>query len=1050
MRKFFIFYICFCLLFSNSVFSVEEMSVDTSTQKCSGQACLSTKALATVELSTTQSDAKDKNLTKKLSNVEIPKTSKNETEQTTIKSENASEIEEKSNEKEVSVPKKENSDPATLPPVTDDIKAIENEKINDVPSEKVQPRVDPRLNLDKKSAIKNTEVENVYETENVQTVTGTRPVTTKNVKEKDIQKLSSFVDIRINEIFANPDGSDGGKEYVELFNTGDENIKLTNLYLCDKSAYAHFKNNEKHKCLSLDNVTIASQNFAIFYNKKDFTFILNNSNEDIILVTTHKDVIAKYSYKTTTDGLSWNYDADTWYEEMPTPNAPNNENPFTKTYPEIYINEILPNPISDESADEFIELYNPTDEDVNLKNWILKDSSKTGKYIFDDKIIKSKNYLTIYRADFKFALNNSGDETVSLIAPNTKIISSISYSNAKEGLSYNYDTTWYWEQPTPNAQNNENPLTKEYPKLVINELLPNPTDNEEQNEFIELYNPTDDVVELKNWILKDTSKTGKFVFTTEQIAPKSYLVIYRKDFKFALNNSGNETISLITPNAKIISSVSYNETRENMSLNRATTWYFAQMTPGTKNEPNPKNKSYPPLQLSEVLPNPIDDESTNEFIELYNPNETSVNLKYWTLKDASKTGIHTFSKDIFIAPKNYFVIYRKDFKFALNNSGETVFLIAPNEKITSEVSYKSAKENVSYNFAKDTNEWRWSKHLTPGRNNIFNNLPVITKFDTDKKVYKNVYADFSAKAKDVDGEKLKVRWDFGDGHKSYIWKTRHKYEKTGTYNVSLRIQDGSEEIVKNFIIKVKKYPKYDIEITKISPNPAGKDTGVEYIVLKNNSHKKINLQNWSIATGTSKKKLVNHPITKKLIIKSGQTKIITKKYCALTLPNKTGVIEVRRPNSSVSDKLKYGDKDISIPDNATYEKIDGTWQWIVPKDLEELKQTQEIINQALANEQILAQQKLESLVAYNAIYNSNDEANNKTSSNKTTLLDNIANYINALLNKLILALHTTQGLSTKKSNSQFPVYLPKYQNINPCDKPTIFKSKKLHFCQDKL
>jgi hypothetical protein len=131
--------------------------------------------------------------------------------------------------------------------------------------------------------------------------------------------------------------------------------------------------------------------------------------------------------------------------------------------------------------------------------------------------------------------------------------------------------------------------------------------------------------------------------------------------------------------------------------------------------------------------------------------------------------------DTKIKAESYFTIYRKDFKFALNNTAETLSLITPNEKVVNQVSFTtSAKENVSYNFEQTSGKWKWSKHLTPNSQNIFNNLPKIIKFKVAKKIYKNVYAEFKVKAIDIDNEKLRVRWDFGDGHKSYLWKTRQQ------------------------------------------------------------------------------------------------------------------------------------------------------------------------------------------------------------------------------------------------------------------------------------
>jgi len=843
-------------------------------------------------------------------------------------------------------------------------------------------------------------------------------------------------DIRINEALPNPNGTDSGNEFIELYNYSDDDILLEDWQLYDKTGI-----DKSSKRYIFDNVKIKSGDYLVLYNKKDFKFALNNTNEELYLATPDNIIIFQHTYQTSTSGLSWNYDKNTWYTENPTPKSKNMPNPLTKEYLYIFINELFPNPLGDESEDEFIELYNPNAEDVNLNHWTLRDANKSGKYMFESTAIKANSYLTVYRTDFKFALNNT-TETLSLIAPNSKIFSTVSYTSTQEDLSYNKDTDWYWEDPSPNTKNTPNPLTKKYPPLLINELLPNPSDDESTSEFIEIYNPTNEIVKLKNWHIRDASKSGIYTFNAQEIDPKKYFVIYRKDFKFALNNT-TETLSLIAPNSKIMSSVAYSETREEVSLNYDNdSWYFANPTPSTINEENPKTKQYLSLRLTELLPNPSDDENTSEFIEIYNPNKTAVNLKYWTLQDSSKTGSFTFSKNTIMQPHSYFVIYRKDFKFALNNSNETISIIAPSEKITDTATYtSSAKEDISYNFTNTTHTWRWSAHTTPGRQNIFNNLPTITKFDIDKKMYKNVYANFHIKASDSDGDTLKVRWDFGDGHKSYMWQTRHKYEKTGIYHGNVRIQDESEEIIANFTAVVKKYPKYDVVITKIVPNPAGKDSGIEYIEIKNKSNQKINLRNWSIATGSTKKTLTNHPINQKLIIRPNNAKIITKKYAAISLPNKTGIIEIRRPNGKVSDIRKYGDKSISIPDNAFYEEIDGIWQWFIPHDLEKIAQTNAIIMYALQNEKILSQQKLEQLIAFDAVYNTDHTDMITALKHETSFFTIIIENINNLIYKTIVYTYKiADTLKTKNTTSRISQIHHISYTKNPCDKPFIFRN----------
>jgi hypothetical protein len=716
--------------------------------------------------------------------------------------------------------------------------------------------------------------------------------------------------------------------------------------------------------------------------------------------------------------------------------------------PTIRINEVLANPDGTDSGNEFIELYNDGDDDVSLKDWRLYD--KTEKpYVFDDVEIKAKEFFVLYnKKDFSFALNNSNEKIV-LEDDQENIISEYSYDTSTSGLSWNYGEMYYLESPTPGAENSENPLTKDYPEILINEIFPNPEDEEENNEFIELYNPNDEDVPLENWMLRDASQSGKHVIENVVIPANDYFAIYRSTYSFALNNSGDETVSLIAPNSKTMSSISYDSSREKLSLNRASAWYWEKPTPGAENRENPLIKTFPQLLLSEVLPNPSGDENADEYIEIYNPNDTAVDLEGWTLKDASSTGSYTFFDSLLIQPHSYHVIYRKEFSFALNNSDEMLSLIAPNTKVMSAIVYESSREDISHNFNLETKQWRQSKHRTPGEKNIFNNLPEITKFEIDSKVYKDVYTEFEAKAYDKDKEELKVRWDFGDDHRSYKWETRHKYEETGTYYGSLRIQDESEEITKDFTVTVKKYPKHDIVITKIVPNPAGKDTGNEYIVIKNKEDEKINLKNWSIATGSTKKTLTNHPIYDDLTIKPGKTKIITKDHAAISLPNKTGVIEIRRPNGSVSDKIKYGEKDVSIPDNASYEIVDGQWQWIIPVDLEKQREIDAIVAQALANERMFSQQILEREIAYNAIHNPQKKKENAQNSTRNFSRTNFFATINQLLNSLIAYVQKNVSVlaqSNEETRSIAEIY-PIRSNENPCNNLHIPTSKEYTFCK---
>ena len=130
---------------------------------------------------------------------------------------------------------------------------------------------------------------------------------------------------------------------------------------------------------------------------------------------------------------------------------------------DIIINEILPNPKGSDTAappqGEWIELYNQSNQKINLAGWKLDDliSSGSKPHIIDSEIfIEPNGYLVFYYSQTKICLNNNGDE-VNLINPQGKTISSCSYqekSAEQTSLARGKDNNYYWSiEPTPNKEN---------------------------------------------------------------------------------------------------------------------------------------------------------------------------------------------------------------------------------------------------------------------------------------------------------------------------------------------------------------------------------------------------------------------------------------------------------------------------------------------------------------------------------------------------------------------------------------------------------------------
>lgn len=480
--------------------------------------------------------------------------------------------------------------------------------------------------------------------------------------------------------------------------------------------------------------------------------------------------------------------------------------------------------------------------------------------------------------------------------------------------------------------------------VILNEIYPN-TENE-KNEFVEIFNTGLDCVDISKWAIKDNTETAshKTLFPEKTFLDAGGYFYVEKNLYL---NNDTDTVYLLDKNGTEIDKREYKDAVRGLSYVLIEDEWLWTLSPtkGKENifEPvdekpsdevdamNPAadidqdSKIYSDtIIITELFPNPFKSEY-EEYIELYNNSGSDVDLKDWILRDASKSGKYIFPKNIIIKAQEYLAIFKKDFKFALNNSGaESVTLFDPSGKEVTKSAYDGSKKNVSYNF--NGSVWRWSKFLTPGKENIFNNEPY-GKIKIPKDVYEKVYADFSVGTGDADGDEVKVTWDFGDKHKSYLAKTRHKYEKEGEYNGSVKLSDGSEDIINEFKIKVEEFPHPKVRIAAVNANPEGSDTKNETITIENKSKKKINLNGWSIATGSNSKKLVNHPIREDFEISKKKSKEITSEISSFTLNNKKGKIELRYPDGEVAHEVKYK-KEEGIEEGEVYQKVEGGWAWI--------------------------------------------------------------------------------------------------------------------------
>jgi hypothetical protein len=146
------------------------------------------------------------------------------------------------------------------------------------------------------------------------------------------------------------------------------------------------------------------------------------------------------------------------------------------------------------------------------------------------------------------------------------------------------------------------------------------------------------------------------------------------------------------------------------------------VTSVTPADPDPltgATAAYARLTITELLPDPASPltDSSDEFIELYNPTTGTVSAEGYMLETGSDFRYHfTVGADVTIAPGGYTAIISAESHLSLTNTGTAVRLLDPSGVVIDEVaSYGQAKSGQAW--AKVGGGWQWTSSPTPGSAN---------------------------------------------------------------------------------------------------------------------------------------------------------------------------------------------------------------------------------------------------------------------------------------------------------------------------------------------
>lgn len=366
-----------------------------------------------------------------------------------------------------------------------------------------------------------------------------------------------------------------------------------------------------------------------------------------------------------------------------TPPPPNN-------WQNIIISEFLPNPKGTDDH-EWIELYNESNETIDLAGFKLQDNSARIFTINDDLnlVIQAKKYLVLDKSVTGISLNNTGSDSVKLYDPQENLLQKIEYKDtALEDKSYaRKNNEFVWTSVlTPNAVN-----------IFVDNLSP-------QAKII-----------LKS---KDLMAGEKIILSAEDSSdPEEGELKYAWDF--GDETSGDEEIEnhifasagkylvklKVTDSEKLFSEASLllevidkDLTRLNIALPEI-------------------NFDLNDLLISEIMPNPKGSDD-NEWLELYNNSDKIIDLFAWSLDDQDGgSKAFMFASSTIILPREFKVFTRQEIGLTLNNNTDSVRILTPQKDLWQEIKYENIPEAQSYAYDLVNQEWSINKNATPNANN---------------------------------------------------------------------------------------------------------------------------------------------------------------------------------------------------------------------------------------------------------------------------------------------------------------------------------------------
>jgi hypothetical protein len=441
----------------------------------------------------------------------------------------------------------------------------------------------------------------------------------------------------------------------------------------------------------------------------------------------------------------------------------------------VSINEIMSSNSSyyDDSGNayDWIELYNSSDIDINLSNYKLTDNERKVRYTFpNDASIHANGYYVVWCKNndtdetyADFSISKSGDETLVLMNSRSIIIDRVVTLALDQNAAMARTGDGEWDvrsYGTPGYENSEQGYADYLAAhqavasaVRLNEVMTSNQSymdaNQNSSDWVELYNCSDDVVDLSGCRLSDKAGSEGYVFPDgTTLDAGEYLVVYCDGTTtgnyyapFSLSADGGEELVLYSNANIVLDQLVTPAMQADTSLARDEdgVWQVSTIpTPGFENtqsgyEAYLASVSRPgsDIRITEIMASNLSclADSSGAFydwIELTNAGSETVGLDGYFLSDREDKPLSWALPVVTLEPGERIVIFASGDNdnadglhadFSLNRHSGVVTLCDQSGQIVSSVNYEELDDNVSYALDETSGEWAVSFRATPGFSN---------------------------------------------------------------------------------------------------------------------------------------------------------------------------------------------------------------------------------------------------------------------------------------------------------------------------------------------